>query len=159
LEAKEMASVTVSLLYNGYIFDFASKYSFEHKSIAEARSFSLTDQEYAEFVQWMKDKSYTYTSELENELAAFEEVAKHEKYLGELKPHVEQVRARLKDRRKNDLILFKDQIKKLLEEEIASRYYFERGYVEAGFKYDEEIKKAADLLHNPQHYKKILNNK
>jgi carboxyl-terminal processing protease len=159
LEAKEMASVTVSLLYNGYIFDFASKYSFEHKSIAEARSFSLTDQEYAEFVQWMKGKSYTYTSELENELAAFEEVAKHEKYLGELKPHVEQVRARLKDRRKNDLILFKDQIKKLLEEEIASRYYFERGYVEAGFKYDEEIKKAADLLHNPQQYKKILNNK
>ena len=158
LEAKEMASVTVSLLYNGYIFDFASKYSFEHKSIAEARSFSLTDQEYAEFVQWMKGKSYTYTSELENELAAFEEVAKHEKYLGELKPHVEQVRARLKDRRKNDLILFKDQIKKLLEEEIASRYYFERGYVEAGFKYDEEIKKAADLLHNPQQYKKILNN-
>jgi carboxyl-terminal processing protease len=46
-----------------------------------------------------------------------------------------------------------------LEEEIASRYYFERGYVEAGFKYDEEIKKAADLLHNPQQYKKILNNK
>jgi carboxyl-terminal processing protease len=72
---------------------------------------------------------------------------------------VEQVRARLKDRRKNDLILFKDQIKKLLEEEIASRYYFERGYVEAVFKYDEEIKKAADLLHNPQQYKKILNNK
>lgn len=92
LEAKEMASVTGALLYNGHIFDFATKYSFEHKAIAEARNFSLTDQEYAEFVQWMKGKSYSYTSELENELAEFEEMAKREKYLGELKPQVEQVR-------------------------------------------------------------------
>ena len=58
---------------------------------------------------------------------------------------------------KNDLVIFKDQIKKLLEEEIASRYYLEKGATEAGFKFDREIKRAAEALHNQAEYRKILN--
>jgi hypothetical protein len=44
----------------------------------------------------------------------------------------------------------------LLEEEIAARYYLEKGAVEARFKYDLEVKKAIDTFHDPAFYKKIL---
>ena len=44
-----------------------------------------------------------------------------------------------------------------LEEEIVSRYHLERGSVEAGFKYDKDIKMATDILHNSIQYKKLLN--
>jgi carboxyl-terminal processing protease len=54
-------------------------------------------------------------------------------------------------------MLHKDQIKMLLEEEIVSRFHLERGSIEAGFKYDTEVKKAVDLLHDSKQYKKILN--
>jgi carboxyl-terminal processing protease len=51
---------------------------------------------------------------------------------------------------------YKDQIKQLLEKEIVARYYFEKGSVETGFKYDQEVKAAIEVLHNQPEYKRIL---
>ena len=87
----------------------------------------------------------------------FSAEAKKEKYYGDLKTQVEQIATRISDSKKNELILYKDQIKILLEEEIVSRYYLERGGIEAGFKYDNDIKKAVEVMHNQAQYKKLLN--
>lgn len=157
VDAREMASITSALLATGFVFDFATQYAHEHKTIAEPKLFSLTDAEYAAFVAWMKGKKLTYTSELDTQLQELEEMAKKEKYLNDLKPTLEQLRQRIRESKKQDMLLFKDQIKKLLEEEIASRYYLERGVVEVGFKYDDEVKKAIEILHNPALYQKTLN--
>ncbi|MCA4897724.1 MAG: S41 family peptidase [Cytophagales bacterium] len=157
VDAREMASITSALLANGFVFDFATQYAHEHKTIAEPRLFSISDAEYAEFVAWMKGKKLSYASELDTQLQELEEMAKKEKYLNDLKPTLEQLRQRVRESRKQDMLLFKDQIKKLLEEEIASRYYLERGVVEVGFKYDDEVKKAIEVLHNPVLYQKTLN--
>ena len=157
VDAREMASITSALLANGFVFDFATQYAHEHKTIAEPRLFSLSDAEYAEFVAWMKGKKLSYASELDTQLQELEEMAKKEKYLNDLKPTLAQLRQRVRESRKQDMLLFKDQIKKLLEEEIASRYYLERGVVEVGFKYDDEVKKAIEVLHNTALYQKTLN--
>ena len=139
VETQEASMVAQVLYVNGFIFDFATQYAFKHPTIAPAKSFALTDQEYDEFVNWMKGKEYLYQSPLEIELHTFEAEAKKEKYYDDLKPQLDQLHFRLKESRKNDLVIFKDQIKKLLEEEIASRYYLEKGATEAGFKFDREI--------------------
>lgn len=156
VETQEASMVAQVLYVNGFIFDFATQYAFKHPTIAPAKSFALTDQEYDEFVNWMKGKEYLYQSPLEIELHTFEAEAKKEKYYDDLKPQLDQLHFRLKESRKNDLVIFKDQIKKLLEEEIASRYYLEKGATEAGFKFDREIKRAAEALHNQVEYRKIL---
>ncbi len=54
-------------------------------------------------------------------------------------------------------MLYKDQIKMMLEEDIMLRYFNERGSIEAGFKYDSDLKKAIELLGNSTQYKKVLN--
>ncbi len=152
------ASLLAQVLYvKGFLFDFATAYVSTHSAISAAKNFSLTDQEYEEFVQWMRGKNYSYQSTVQTELEAFEAEAKKEKYYANLKPQLEAIHARLNESRKNDLILHKDQIKMLLEEDIVARYYFEKGMVETRFKHDKEIKKAIDVLHNQGEYKKILN--
>jgi carboxyl-terminal processing protease len=155
--AEQMASVAQALYVNGFIFDFATIYSSKHPTIADARNFTLTDKDYEEFTLWMKDKRYAYKTPLQDELEALEAEAKKERYYTALKPSLESIQGKLKDNRKNDLMIYKDQIKKLLEEEIVARYYFEKGTVEARFKYDQEIKKAIEILHDQSAYKKILN--
>ena len=152
------ASMITRIVYsNGYIYDYASRYAFEHPSISPAKTFGLTDQEYLEFVNWMKDKSYTYRSSVETQLGALTDEAKKERYYMDLKTQLDQISSHLSDSRKNDMIAFKDQIKLLLEKEIASRYYFERGAVEVGFKYDEAVNKAVETLSNLPFYRKTLN--
>jgi carboxyl-terminal processing protease len=156
VEAEQAAIISHILYGNGFIFDYATLYAFNHPSIADAKNFALTSQEYVEFENWMKTKSYTTKSPIEEELADLTNEAKREKFYDDLKPQLEQIKSRLADSKKTELSRHKDQIKKLLEREIVSRYYFEKGTVETGFKYDQEVKAAMDILHNQSEYKKIL---
>jgi carboxyl-terminal processing protease len=154
----EEAHVLTQVLYEqGFLFDFATQYVLKHPEAPEARAFTLTDEEYQQFVSWMENKHYAYKSPLEYELEEFAEQAKKEKYYTDLKGQVDLLHSRIAENKEKELVLYKDQIKMLLEEEIVGRHYLERGSVEAGFKYDNEIKRAVDLLHNPVQYKKILN--
>lgn len=156
IESTEPAMVTQVLFREGLLFDFATQYAYAHATIPEAKSFSLTEQEYQEFVTWSKTKAVTYESSLETELNNLVALAKRERSYDDLKPQLDLIKARIADGRKNDLINFKDQIKPLLEEEIVSRYYFEKGTVESRFKNDNEVKKAMEVLHNQSEYKKNL---
>jgi carboxyl-terminal processing protease len=124
--------------------------------VPDARTFTLSDEEYNQFVNWMKGKDYQYKSALEYQLTEFTEEARKEKYFGELKTQLEQINARIAESKKNELMLHKDQIKMLLEEDIVSRYHLERGGIEAGFKYDNDVKKAIEIVHNQPVYKKTL---
>jgi len=157
LASKEPAAITSVLYTEGYMFDFATNYEFTHTTIAEPRSFSLTDKEYAEFANWLKSKSLHYQLPLEGEVSDLITTAKNERFYSDLKPQLEMVQQKLAEARKNDVMLFRDQIQPMLEEEIASRYYFEKGITESRFKYDQQLKKSIELLHASAEYKKILN--
>lgn len=156
VEAQEAATITQVIYGRGFVFDYATQYAFNHPTLPEAKNFSLTDQEYQDFVTWMKNKSYSVQSPVEAELIELTEEAKREKFYDDLKPQLDQIKTRLAETRKNDLTHYKDQIKQLLEKEIVSRYYFEKGAVETGFKYDQEVKTAIEVLHNQPEYKRIL---
>ncbi len=157
IKRSEPAAITQTLYATGYLFDYATLYASQHPTLPPPKEFSLTDQEYQEFVIWMKNKPYNYRSELEKRLALFTNEAKKERYYADLKIQLDQITTKLAETRKNDLVTFKDQIKLLLEEDIATRYYLEKGAVEVAFKYDDEVKKSIEVLNNSTQYKKILN--
>lgn len=156
-EAPEAHLLTQVLFEKGFLFDFVSQYTLKHPEPIDTRTFSLSESGYQEFMTWMKDKNYSYTSYLEYELKQFTLEAKKEKYFADLKNQLDQINARISDSKKNELLLYKDEIKILLEEEIVARQHLERGSIEAGFKYDQDIKKAIEVLHNNAQYRKILN--
>jgi carboxyl-terminal processing protease len=156
-EAQEAHVLTQVLFEKGFLFDFASQYVHKHPEPVDPKTFSLSSDEYQQFIHWMKDKNYTYRSYLEYELQQFTEEAKKEKYYVDLKGQLDQISARIADSKRNELTLYQDEIRMLLEEEIVSRYHLEKGSVEAGFKYDNDVKKAIEILHNNAQYKKILN--
>jgi carboxyl-terminal processing protease len=156
LKPDEAHAITQKLFQDGYIYDYATLYAFNHPAIAEPRNFSLTHEEYQQFVTWMKGKNYTYTSYLEHQLKELTREAEQEQYYAELKPQLDQIKAKIEENKKTELTLYKDQIKKLLEEDIIARYYLEKGSVESGFKYDHELKKASEVLLNQAQYTRIL---
>jgi len=159
LPSAEASLVVQSLYTNGFIFDFATFYASKNTNLKTGKNFILSEQQYQEFVQWMKGKDYSYQSIFQDGAEALQSAAKKEKYYTEIKPQLEAIQAKLKESRKNDLFFFKDQIKMLLEEEIIARYYFEKGTIEVRFKRDSQLKKAVEVLGDPLAYKKILNTK
>lgn len=153
----EIHPLPQALYEQGIIFDYVTLYTSKLKEAPDAKTFSLTDAEYQEFVNWIKVRKYKYESDLEHELNEFAAEAKKERYYGDLKGQLESITAKIEESRKNELTLYKDQIKMLLEEDIVARYHLEKGTVENGFRNDEAVLKATELLHNPEQYKKVLN--
>ncbi len=156
LNSDEPAGIAVALARQGFIFDYATIYASTHATIATPKSFALTTAEYDEFVNWMKGKKMEYTTSLETGLKELEDEAAHEKYLPLIKQQVALVKQKIAEIHQSDFTLFKEQIKSLLEHEIVSRYYFEKGAAEFSLNNDREVKKAVEILNDPVTYKKIL---
>ena len=149
--------LTQVLIEKGFIFDFVTEYVHKNPKPVDARDFSLTDDEYQQFVSWLKGKDYSYKSYLEYGIQQLVEEAKKEQYYEGLKTQLDQINARLADNKKNELMLNKDQILRLLEEEVVARHHLDRGRIESAFKYDLDVKKAIDVLHDGTQYRKVLN--
>jgi carboxyl-terminal processing protease len=82
--------------------------------------------------------------------------AVEEKSFSGIKDPFETLKKSMEANKKDDYFKFKEEIKKFLEEEIVSRYYFQRGKTESGIKYDLEIKEAIRILLDPAKQKEIL---
>jgi carboxyl-terminal processing protease len=156
LERKKFGDVIQSLAEKRLFFDFATKYRNEHPTIPDSKKFALNDAEFQQFVDFTKTKEYEYETETEKTLKTLEETAKDEKYYAALQKDLEDIHAKLKADKREDIFKYKDDIREILEEEIIARYYYQTGRVESTFDDDQDIREALRLLANPDQYKKLL---
>ena len=57
----------------------------------------------------------------------------------------------------DDLYNSRDDIKQILTGEIMSRYYYQKGRIMANLNFDQEVKKAIEILQDKEQYLQILN--
>ncbi|HEX8549283.1 MAG TPA: S41 family peptidase [Cytophagaceae bacterium] len=156
IENKTLAPITASLESKGLFFDYANIYFFNNKKIKAAKDFRLSEAEYQEFLKWLKDKEYDYSTKVEGALEDIVNFSKKEKYYEAIKTQINSLKAQVSHNKENDLETFKSEIKEQLEEEIASRYYFQKGTVEASFNNDEDVQAALKIFDNTAEFKKLL---
>jgi carboxyl-terminal processing protease len=156
VEAPGFSNIATTLLAKFLIFDFATAYKQGHPSIAPARDFRLADSEFDEFTRFIATKDYDYVSKSEKILNELKENAEKEKAFEDIKGEFEMLKNRLANNKKSDLIRFKAEVMQLLNEEIVSRYYFQKGKIELGLARDEEVQKAIEILRDQKKYASIL---
>jgi carboxyl-terminal processing protease len=156
IRPKKYSNILRSLVGKSLIFDYATQYRVNHASIADAKQFSITDDEYQHFVDFLKDKNYEYTTESEKLLEEFKETAQKEKYYSEVETEFTALLNKKKTIKNNDLQKFKSEIREFLIDEIVARYYFQKGRVEAALVTDEEVAEAISILKDQNRYKTIL---
>ncbi|TAE36153.1 MAG: S41 family peptidase [Runella slithyformis] len=155
-EVVNRSPITNSLYGKGLIFDYALVYRVSHPTIKPAKEFGLTDAEYAEFASWLKDKEYDYITQVEKDLTTLEASAKKEKYIDAIQDQLKALKTKLSHSKETDVQNFKAEIKQLLEREIVSHYYLQKGEREFDFRYDPELKAATALFKDMTRYNKIL---
>ncbi|WP_242920746.1 S41 family peptidase [Pontibacter liquoris] len=158
VEVKEpsYSEITRTIALKGYLFDYANKYKLEHPSIPPASKFKLPDDEYQKFMTYLGSKDLSYTTDIERELDDLSKEAKEGKHFDDIKADIEDIKKKVSHNKANDLIRFKPEIKEVLEAEIASRYYLQKGYIEATFDDDPDILAARQVLNDPQRYASYL---
>lgn len=149
--------ITQSLASKYHIFDYATQYRNLKASISDPKSFRLNDSEYNEFIAFLTKRDYSYDTKVERLLKELREEAEKENKITELKPEFDALKVKVSLSKKNDLIVFKSEIKRVLESEIVSRYYFEKGRLEQNFQYDNELSEAQKVLSDKSVLASILN--
>ena len=152
-----MSHLAFALISKNHIFDYANYYYSKNKNLKlNARTFSLSDSDYQEFISMVKKGDYKYETDSEKELERFKELAQDDKKFEDVEKEYTALLNRLKESKKDDFMKFKDEVKQLLEIEIVSRYNFESGKLEANIKYDKDISTALQLISNDAKIKSIL---
>ncbi|PUZ21260.1 C-terminal processing peptidase-3. Serine peptidase. MEROPS family S41A [Chitinophaga costaii] len=154
-----LSQVAVTLLRRQYIFDYATIYYYAHPQQPQPATFSLTDAEFDNFVQFLDGKDYSYKTRSEEALETFASTARKEKYFDAVSAEYQSLQQKMKHDKKQDLLKNKTEIRHLLEEEIVSRYYLQRGRIEKGLAWDNDVKEAVAVLHNPAQYTALLKGK
>jgi carboxyl-terminal processing protease len=156
IEPQKFSNILRSLVSKRHIFNFANQFRRNNESIDDAKSFVISDDVYSQFKQYLNDKEYEYETNTEKAIKKLEKDAEGEKYLADLKDHLESISSKMEESKNNDIERFKPEISELLEMEIATRYFYQKGKIETTIKHDEEIAKAIDVLNDIEAYNAIL---
>ncbi|RYE06785.1 MAG: S41 family peptidase, partial [Sphingobacteriaceae bacterium] len=151
-----IANITKVLITKMLVFNYANSYRNAHNQLPSPDKFNLNDADYADFVKYLQGKDYSYRTQTERVLADLKLIADHEKQMPEIKTEFEALKTKLAVSKKNDLTQHQTEIKQILESELVTRYYYEKGRIEDSFKYDKELNAAAQVIQNKPELASIL---
>lgn len=155
----EYSPITATLYSKNLIFAFANDYAKKNPKIAPATEFKVDDATFLAFQKFIENKDYAYKTQTQYMLDSLQSAAKQEKYFDAVKTEISALEKKLAHDQKQDLIKHKDEVVDLLENEIVSRYYYQKGRIQQGLKDDQDLKKAFETLSNQATYKSILSKK
>ncbi|WP_394800735.1 S41 family peptidase [Mongoliitalea daihaiensis] len=155
-DTKTYAPITFSLVARNLVFDYGTVFYLQNPSIDEPSKFDIDEDLYSDFVKWLEDKEYDYTTFLEKSIEDLERYAKRERAYDKIQEEIEQLKIKINHSKEQDLITFKDEIKSALREEIVSRYFYQQGVVESSLRWDEDVKIAKQILNTPKDLSDLL---
>ena len=149
-------TITSELVDAGLIFEYASKFCGENPQPDDLSGFSLSEKQYDSFIKWLKTQNFTYTTSLERNTRQLIETAKNERLYADLEIYLDGLRNKIDANKSSDYIRFKDEIKNLLEEQIAFHYDLENGRAQVSLRRDQDIIAAKKVLKDTAAYEKII---
>lgn len=156
IEPEDLNKLEISLLTEDLIFDFATRFALKNESLPPVDQYEVEPSTYDSFKAYIKDKSWDYSTKSQEELDELIETVKKEKYFDQAEQSLNALKEKLSPHKERDLERFESSIRQLLEEEIASRYYYQQGKIQANLEEDVQYEKSLEVLDDTQLYNDIL---
>lgn len=156
VKGDRVPNIVFYLMNEDIIFDYATRYCWDHPTLASVDSFELTDEDYKAFKELVKSRDFKYDRQSEKMLNSLKEVAEFEGYMEGAAEEFKALEKKLNHNLDRDLDYFAKQIKGYIAQEIVTRYFYQRGAAMERLKEDEDLEKAIEVLHDAGRYKQIL---
>lgn len=150
----EEKGIVKALIDDNMLFNYVTEWSLANPTIDSTDTFRFTD--YDGFQRFLKKENFSYRSEAEKMLEKLGEVASEESV--SIKSEAQAIRQKLDAAQEVELTKNKDLLIRLIEKEIAGRYYYQRGKVQIGLRNDPEVNEAISILNDDKRYNQILSN-
>lgn len=158
IEKEDLSQFSALLFNKNILFNYATQYRSNNKEIATADKFQLSDDEYAIFKTYVLNAKLNYSTAAQNALKKLKLEAEKEGTFDELKAEYENILVKISPDPAKDLDKYRIEIAEMLENEIVSRYYFQKGRTINSFEHDPAVIKAIQTAMDNNSYNAILKN-
>lgn len=157
VDVEYVSRFALTLYSMGYMEDWADEYMRRHHDEEiDIRTFSLTDEDYADFCRFIEERDVPYESETRRALTELEKAVKNDRYNASLDKAVEALKKLVKDDKMSNMQNYREQIMEALTAAIVLRHAYSEGVVEYTMVHDDLIEQAVELLLNSEEYNRIL---
>ncbi len=152
----EKPAILRGLISKGIIFNFITDFVKKHDTIAAPANFQISETLYSEFVSYVNNGDFTYTTSSERSTNEFLQLVDEKNSWDKLKTPLDDIQSTIVSMKTDDLEEFKEEISNELKTEILRRYYYESGVTEASFSNDPVVVKASKILLDEDTYQSEL---
>jgi carboxyl-terminal processing protease len=145
---------TEELLKSKAIFDFATLYFYENKTLESLSDFNFKNSNFNKFIDYLKiDTTFVIPQE-----SLFKKA-----FLSAKENNISRAYTKITEKlaayKVNEISKNKDIILELIKSEIIERYFYKEGVYQYNLKNDKTISEALSLLKNEEKYSEILSGK
>ena len=158
IEKEDLSQFSALLFNKNIFFNYATQFHANNKEIATADKFQLSDDQYALFKTYVLNAKLNYSTAAQNALKKLKLEAEKEGTFDELKAEYENILVKISPDPAKDLDKYRIEITEMLENEIVSRYYFQKGRTINSFEHDPAVIKAIQTAMDNNSYNAILKN-
>ena len=157
IEAEYVSRFALTLYAMGFMEDWADEYMRKHMNdVIDVRTFSLTDEDYADFCRFIEERDVPYESETRHALEALEKAAKNDRYDESLDEAITALKTLIKDDKMSNMATYRTEIEEAITSDVLLRHAYREGVMEHSALHDDMVDRAVELLLNSEEYKRIL---
>ena len=150
----KLSTIVRNLSETEAVFNFATQLYYKNPNTKKPNA--ITDADFNEFKTFLKKEKIEINTNTEKSLKSLLEAAKKEKIDNEISTEVKQLELAIDRSKDKDLDKQKEEIKRLLYQELLLRYGYRNAYYDYISSNYSDVSKAVQLLNTPSEYNKIL---
>ena len=142
ISVPDYSRLVYSLVLGGVIDQYVIDYARKHDSIPAVDDFHYTDADFEDFIAFAKSQEFDYRSSAKTFYDQMKKELEKDGLAQTMSAELEALEKALEMDKEKFIRLKKDEIIPFIEEEIATRYWFQEAGVKIRLRYDDQLKKA-----------------
>ena len=142
IDTQDYSRLVYALVLGGVIDQYVIDYCRRHDSIPAVDDFHFSDKDFEDFIRFAKTQEFDYRSSAKTLYDQMKKELEKDGLAEAMSDELKALEKALEMDKERFIRLKKDEIIPFIEEEFATRYWFQEAGVKVRLRYDEQLKKA-----------------
>ena len=142
IDLSQYSRLTYSIVLGGVLDRYVIDYARRHESIPAVEDFHFSDEDFEDFIAFAKEQDFDYRSSAKTYFDQMKKELEKEGLAEAMTSELEAMEKAIEMDKERVIRLKKNELIQFIEEEIATRYWFQEAGIQIRLRYDEQLKKA-----------------
>lgn len=142
IDVPAYSRLVYSLVLSGVIDQYVLKYAREHAEIPAVEEFRFSDGDFEDFIAFAKTQEFDYRSSAKTLYDQMKKELEKDGLADSMSSELQAMEKALEMDKEKFIRIKKDEIIPFIEEEIATRYWYQEAGVKVRLRYDNQLKDA-----------------